>query len=127
MAMTTAQKPITEAEIRALVEARSDRYPADSIESKLEEAIEKAFDTIGYVTLDEQGQYDFGESFLSDTWADLRPSEQSALASAITNAMVRAAKRAREAIVEEVVAAALEFAEVYPDAPRVAPAARDRD
>ena len=110
--------PPTEAEIRALIESRSARYPTDSIEHRLERALDSAFDTIGYVSLDEQGQYDFGEAFLSDTWGDLRPSEANRLGELIHEARVRAESRARAAIVEEVVAAALAFAAEHPDAPR---------
>lgn len=111
----------TEAEIRELVAERDRRYPFDSIDAKLEEAINRGFDTIGYVSLDEKGQYDFGESFLSDTWADLRPSEEDRLAELIVEAKARAEQRARDAIVEEVIAAALAFGAEYPDAPRVQP------
>lgn len=108
----------TEAEIRALIDDRSARYPNDSIEHHLDHVLDKAFDTIGYVDLDEQGQRDFGSTFLSDTWADLRPSEADRLGELIAAARQQAAERARAAIVEEVVAAALTFAAEYPDAPR---------
>lgn len=109
---------LTASEVRALIDDRSARYPNDSIESYLDDALDKAFDTIGYVNLDDQGAFDFGEAFLSDTWADLRPSEQARLGQLIAEARHRAARKAREAIVEEVVSAALAFAAEYPDAPR---------
>src|SRR5687768_15534457 len=107
----------TEQEIREILADRERRYPHD-FGDKLAEAIDHAFDAIGYVELDEQGQYDFGGEWLSDTWADLRQSEQRYLAGAILQAKGRALASAREAIVGEVVAAALQFAREYPDAPR---------
>lgn len=54
-----------------------------------------------------------------DVWrSDLRPSEAIRLRQIAREARERAKHRAQEAIVEELVAAALRFAEEYPDAPR---------
>lgn len=111
----------TEAEIRQLIADRSARYPLDSLERPLGEAIDKSFDTIGFVTLDERGRWDFGVDFLSDTWADLRPSEQERLGELIAAAKARAMERARESIIGETVAAALAFSAEHPDAKRASP------
>jgi hypothetical protein len=50
-------------------------------------------------------------------WQDLRPSEALRLRALIGEAERRAVDRARQAIVEEVVAAGLAFVAEYPDAP----------
>lgn len=109
----------TEAEIREAISERLAKYPGDNHIRTLVEAIEKAFDTIAYVELDEQGQYDFGTPFLSDIWADLRPSEASRLGQLVRDGSIRALKVLDDALRAEVVAAAMQFAAEHPDASRV--------
>lgn len=117
MTPATSTAPTAD-EILQIIAARTARYPIDSLDAKLDEAIGNAFDAIGYVSLDEQGAYDIGAAFLSDTWGDLRPSEAARLGEIISEAQERAEEKARAAIIEEVIGAALTFAAEYPDAPR---------
>ncbi len=108
----------TEAEIRAAIADRMRKYPNDNPRQKLAGAVDQAFDAVGYIDLDEEGQYDWGTQALSDLWADLRPSEVERLHELIAEAKRRALDAAWAVIAEQVVAAGLAFAAEYPDAPR---------
>jgi len=113
----------TEAEIRAALEERTAKYPSDNGQRLLDEAVDKAFDVVGYIELDENDALAFGAYALSDLWEDLRPTEVVRLHQLVRWAQERAKAAAWEAIIQECVAAGLKFAAEYPDAPRAAPEA----
>jgi hypothetical protein len=120
VAATISSKP-TEKELRQIIRDRADRYRNDSPRERLAEVIDKYCDPLGYVPIaDEQDREDFAAKAFSDTWADLRPSEVERLDQLLTDARARAAERAEAVILEELVAAALTFADEHPDAPRAA-------
>jgi hypothetical protein len=118
MATATAQRPITEADIRNHLAVRSEQYPHDNPRKKMAEAISEAFDPIGYVQLSPEDEAGFGSKVLSDLWDDLRPSEAKRLHDLIAEHVKEALEASWAAVVSEVVAAALTFAAEYPDAPR---------
>lgn len=108
----------TEAEIRALLDARRAAYPLDGGDAKLDEAIGELFAIIDYRPLDED-EAEPGETATgAEVWTDLRPSEWMRLRELVKEAQTRAKARALEAIVAEIHASAVAFAAEYPDAPR---------
>jgi hypothetical protein len=122
MPTATRSSAPTEAEIRAMLAERAVKWPHDNAERQLAEAVDTAFDTIGYIELDEL-ESNGGLHALSDLWADLRPSEIIRLHLLVSEARERAYGAAWEAIVREVVAAGLAFAAEFPNAPRAQPIA----
>ncbi|MBA2381934.1 MAG: hypothetical protein H0V73_07475 [Chloroflexi bacterium] len=113
-----------EAEVRELIAARSRKYPRDH--KQLEEAIDQVFDVVGYVDLDEEGRHDFGSDYLSDLWADLRPSEVRNLNAMILYAQRESLEACWGIITARIVEVATAFAEAHPDVKR-APAETDRE
>jgi hypothetical protein len=121
MATATVSRgtPPTEAEIRqALAEfvAEPMKHGDDSPRAKLDEAIDKAMDVVGYVHIDPVDE--IAVTTCSDLWSDLRPSEARRLAEIVAEAKDRALEAAWVVIVKEVTRAGLTFAAEYPDAPR---------
>lgn len=121
--MTATKAPdgtlqITEAEMRDLIAERIGRYPRDSGYVALEEAIDQAFDVVGYTSLDPQGRYDFAADFLSDAWADLTRAQLEDLNRLIAAARIRAFTASWNVIAGEIVATALAFAAAHPEAKR---------
>ncbi len=119
--MATATAPAapapTEAEIRAAIEADMAAYPNDNEESRLREAIDRMADSLNWHRdLDpvEDEVFEYGNNI----WTDLRPSQAQRLAELREAAQERGYQSAREAILDELVAAALAFGAEYPDAPR---------
>src|SRR5438445_13676793 len=115
----------TEEEIRAAVEARSTHYRSDDPGKHLDEAIEDwsnlfAVNAPDSVTGETWGDFveDQQEPGPDDLWWDLRPTEAARLEAIRQEAVERAQRRAREIVIEELVAAGLRFAEEFPDAPR---------
>ena len=108
----------TEAEIRSLIDDRVSRFPRDSGYGVLDDAIDFAFDVVGYTDLDEDGRHDFGTNALSDLWADLTPEQVSELRELIQEGKARAFNAAWDVIAGQIVRTALAFTYQYPDAGR---------
>lgn len=107
---------LTEAEIRTAIEDRWTKYPRDNGESALTDAVVHLFDLIDYrpAELDDPEMGELG----NEIWTNLRPSEAERLRVLADDGRERAIARAREVIIEEVVATALLFDRECPDAPR---------
>lgn len=108
----------TEAEIRDLVQQRIQRHPRDNGRHSLTEAVDKAFDTIGYIKLDARDRHAFAAVALSDTWADLSKAEITELHDLIVEGHAAAMDAAWAAIVDQVVEAGLAFGSRHPEARR---------
>lgn len=110
----------TAAEIRAIVDRISRAYPMDNEERALKEAVEHLFTAIDFQRVDWAlpGEEPEPDELGNHLWTGLGLVAEAALAVHVAAAKNRALKRARAAIVEEVVAAAIAFAAEYPDAPR---------
>lgn len=121
-ATRTAAIAPTEAEIRAALELRATRYPADDPRKGLRESIEDfarvlsgpAFDALEAVDPRDPEAPDQPD----DLWRDLRPSEAKVLDAIAREGIESAYERAYAAILDELVAAGLRFAREHPDVPR---------
>lgn len=114
----------TEADIREALQLRPELWPNDNPTKHLGEVVvdfasfltSPAFDALE--NPDSRAPEDLSNA-ADDVWAsDLRPSEAVRLREIAQEGIARATERAQAAIVDELVAAALRFAEEFPDAPR---------
>jgi hypothetical protein len=134
MTTATAQKPITEAEIREALAARGNESSSGSTtprpgEPKLRAELRgiamdyaQAIGEAAFLTL-ETTAAEYGDLSGAQPWRDLRPSEAFRLQSLIDDAIAAAVEVAQAAILDNLTAAALTFAAEYPDAPRAVPEA----
>lgn len=103
----------TEAEITALIDARSDKFRQG--DNSLIDAINEYSDIITWHIEEEDGEtIEYG----AYVWGDLRPSEGEYLAQLASEARQLAVIAARRAIIGSIFIACQRFAEKYPDAPR---------
>lgn len=130
MTTATVQAQPTAADIRAMVQDREaygfsgEATPQNDAEPKLVAVLRglitdyfQAISDPAFAILDAT-EADWGPLDRSEgPWQDLRPSEAMRLRALIGEAERRAVERARQAIVEEVIAAGLAFVAEYPDAP----------
>jgi hypothetical protein len=117
-----ARSAPTEAEIREALSRRISAYPLEDPRSALREAVEAWATTLtgpAYAILESPDpRDDMGEPEADDLWMDLRPSEAVALRDVARDAIARAVAQCERTIVEELVAAAVAFAQAHPDARR---------
>lgn len=118
----------TEAEIREAIAERA-RYPFSgdpfprSGEGPLRAALRGIAgdysDPVGEAgRIIEIGTTEYGEGADTGLWRDLRASEAARLRDLVDAAIERAADAAERVIIDELVAAGVTFAGLYPDAPR---------
>lgn len=106
----------TEAEIYEAIASRFRTY--DGIEDKLDEALDKAFDALAYIALDDESDPGAGMAVRSGLWGDLRPSEALRLRDLTHDARGRLKADLWGRILETVATAGMTFAAEHPDAPR---------
>ena len=106
----TLRENVTEGDARQLHDAIMS-YDAP-LNCPLHDAMESAKDVYGE---------DTDPRTMDGVWADLRRSEAMRLGQLLEDARQRAFERCEQAIFDELTAAALQFAQEYPDAPRGRP------
>lgn len=108
----TATRPPSEEDVRAIEAAYRARY-SESAEH-LDTAVDYSFAVIDYRISPDEDEHPLG----AYVWTNLRPTEAARLRELVEEGRQRALERAREAITAEIVAAAMQFASEFPDAPR---------
>jgi hypothetical protein len=133
MATATVQRPPTDGEVRAIVEARLDAPEGRSgtrpgpvrgdITALIEDVAQWLMHPAWYTL--EANAYDAGPEIAPrDTdghpplWMDLRTSEARRLEQLVEDAIERAAQRCEAIIIEELTGAGAAFAGEFPEAPR---------
>jgi hypothetical protein len=111
MTATMTSTAPTEEEIRAVLDAFRNHATDKSVSSNLEDFISALGTCLTYTG-------DSEEPDAGDIWRDLRLSEQARLEALVSKAIEAAVARAYEAAADEMVKAALRFAQEYPNAPR---------
>jgi hypothetical protein len=105
----------TEAEIRATIETYLAAWPRPN--EDLREVIVSFGDPVDYQVRPDVVTGQITE-YGNDVWTDLMPSQADRIGQLMATAQERAFLRARAAIIEEYVSAALAFATEFPDATR---------
>jgi hypothetical protein len=115
MSVPSVPSAPTEAEIRATIETYLAEWPRPS--DDLREVIVSFGDPVEYQVRPDEVTGRLIE-YGNDVWTDLVPSQARRISQLMATAQERAFQRARAAIIEEYVSAALAFAAEFPDAPR---------
>ena len=119
MTAAKANRAPTEEDIRVAIEGAEQRYASDCAAASLREATQKVVDVLddtGFDGVEDRSQP--GSHSRIGLWEDLRPSQKARLRELLRAAQERANARAWTVIVDEIVAAGLEFGREFPDAPR---------